>query len=100
MVQLWDVKDNVKNVAKIQAHKGEAKSITFSENGFYMGSCGSDNVVKMWDLRKIAKSEGEMQSFKLPDSDITPEKVVFDHSGIYLACAGDHVRFVMICCCC
>ena len=87
------MKDNVKNVAKIQAHKGDAKSITFSENGFYMGSCGADNTVKVWDLRKIAKASCELQSYKLPDSEVMPEKVVFDHSGIYLACAGDHTRF-------
>jgi pre-mRNA-processing factor 19 len=46
----------------------------------------------MWDLRKIAKNDCNLQTYKLPESSVAPEKVIFDHSGIYLACAGDHVR--------
>ena len=59
-----------------------------------MASCSADNTVKMWDLRKIMK-DCNFQTFQFPDSEVLPQSVTFDYSGIYLACAGDHIRIFL-----
>mmetsp|Transcript_20728 Transcript_20728/g.58334 ORF Transcript_20728/g.58334 Transcript_20728/m.58334 type:complete len:484 (+) Transcript_20728:188-1639(+) len=88
IIRLWDVKDKGKNVAKFTGHEGLVSSLAFSENGYYMASASADNTVKMWDLRKLK----DFATATLTDSDNTPQRVTFDHSGVYLAVAGQDVR--------
>jgi pre-mRNA-processing factor 19 len=91
IIRLWDVKDKGKNVANFSGHRGKITSIAFSENGFYMASASGDNSLKMWDLRRLK----EFQSYQFPDSEVVPQSVNFDYSGVYLLCAGDHLRVLV-----
>ena len=88
VVRLWDVKDKGKNVASFTGHRGKITSVAFSENGFYMASSSEDNSLKMWDLRKLK----DFQTYQFPDSEVMPQCVNFDFSGVYLLAAGDHLR--------
>jgi len=88
IIRLWDVKDKGKNAANFTGHKSKITSIAFSENGFFMASASADNTLKMWDLRKLK----DLMTFQFPESDVVPQSVNFDYSGVYLICAGDHIR--------
>jgi len=57
-----------------------------------MASASADNSLKMWDLRKLKDFSTPLQSFQFPESDVSPQSVNFDHSGVFLVCAGDHIR--------
>ena len=45
---------------------------------------GSNNIVKLWDLRKLV----DFQTLAIPNTMIV-NKLSFDRSGYYLATAGD-----------
>ncbi len=40
------------NVAKFEGHTAPIKSLSFSENGYYLATAAADGV-KLWDLRKL-----------------------------------------------
>lgn len=58
-------------------------------SGFYLATAADDDVVKLWDLRKLS-------NFKtIPlESNYEVKSLRFDHSGTYLAVAGSDVRYV------
>lgn len=77
-VYLWDVQQNMKNVAKLAGHTGAIRSLAFSSNGFHLATAGHDGVVKLWDLRELKKiSEFEVGS--------PLASVAFDASGSFFA---------------
>jgi pre-mRNA-processing factor 19 len=88
IIRLWDVKDKGKNAANFTGHKAKITSVAFSENGFFMASASADNTLKMWDLRKLK----DLMTYQFPESDVVPQSVNFDYSGVYLIAAGDHIR--------
>ncbi len=85
-VRIWDVKTS-KNVATLSdGHTGSVRSLSFSENGYYLATADSE-AVQLWDLRKPknfltlpAHSGGAISS------------VQFDASGMYLLVAGSELR--------
>lgn len=61
---------------------GPVRSITFSENGFWLGAAyGGSSSVSIWDLRKMAE-------IKSLDFGGRVECVRFDYTGQFLAGAG------------
>ena len=54
-----------------------------------MASASADNTLKMWDLRKLK----DLMTYQFPESDIVPQSINFDYSGVYLIAAGDHIRY-------
>mmetsp|Transcript_35045 Transcript_35045/g.82542 ORF Transcript_35045/g.82542 Transcript_35045/m.82542 type:complete len:508 (+) Transcript_35045:106-1629(+) len=90
MCRVWDVKTQ-QNVVSFGAHVGAVTSLSFSENGYYLSTTGSDGF-KVWDLRKVAKQGAQA----VPVKSFTPlndeaNEAVFDFSGQYLALAGGKV---------
>jgi len=83
LIRIWDLKSK-KNMATFQGHKGAITDLRFSENGYYLATSAMDNQVKLWDLRKLKS----FHSFDLPE-DYALTSIDFDHSGTYLAAAGD-----------
>jgi pre-mRNA-processing factor 19 len=84
-VKTWDVKTQ-KNVATFEGHTGTVSSLSFSENGYYLATA-AQNVVKLWDLRKLKN----FHSLDLPSGhDVTA--VDWDYSGTYLAVASEDIR--------
>jgi pre-mRNA-processing factor 19 len=77
-VKIWDVKSS-KVAAKVEGHVGAVRSMSFSENGYYLATCAEDGV-KLWDLRKLKN----FKSFEAAGV----RCVGFDHSGHYLAVGG------------
>lgn len=79
-IKVWEAR-NQKPVASFVDHSGAIKSISFSENGYYMASAAEDGV-KVWDLRKLKS----IQSLEPKGTGATC--VSFDHSGQFLAVGG------------
>ncbi len=52
-IAMWDVKSQ-QAALSFGAHSGTVPSLCFSENGYYLATCGKDGA-KVWDLRKVAK---------------------------------------------
>jgi len=74
-------------VAKLEGHESEVMSLTFSENGYYLGTASKDGSVKLWDLRKPIC----IQTIKVEES--APVNCVrFDRTGQYLAVAASTVQ--------
>ena len=62
-------------------------SISFSENGYYLASCGEEEkTVKVWDIRK----KQEVKTLELSEDNYV-SKVEFDKSGNYLTLAGHKI---------
>jgi pre-mRNA-processing factor 19 len=68
--------------AVLAGAEGTVTSVAFSENGRHTASTGSDGIVRVYDLRKTK----QVQAFELGSSG---NAVSFDHSGRYLAAAGE-----------
>jgi len=83
VVRVWDVLSQ-ENVASFECHKNEVSDITFSENGYYLANCSkSENVVKLWDLRKPSN----FKTLSFGEKEIISH-VEFDFSGNFLGVAG------------
>jgi len=81
-VMIWDIKAQ-KSAAQFEGHEQGVKSISFSENGYYMAS-GDGKAVKIWDLRKLKT---------LQTLEVACSGVDFDYSGQFLAAgAGNAVN--------
>ena len=80
VVKVWDMKTQ-KSVAKVEGHAGAVQALSFSENGYYLATGGTDGV-KLWDLRKLKK-------IRSLDAVGSATSVAFDHSGNYLAVGGN-----------
>ena len=72
-------------MATFEGHSQPVTSCAFSENGYYLASASADGTAKVWDLRKVSLLHSISVGSKL-------QSVAFDHSGQYLATAGDDVR--------
>jgi len=86
ILQIWDLKVG-KLVAKFEEHKGTILDLSFSENGYYLATAADDNVVKLWDLRKVKC----FHSLELPDT-FQLSSVEWDNSGSYIAATGADIR--------
>lgn len=53
IITIWDVKSQ-QAALSFGGHGGSVASLCFSENGYFLASCGNDGA-KVWDLRKVAK---------------------------------------------
>lgn len=84
-IRIWEVRQQ-KNVASFPDHTGTVRSLSFSENGYYLGSAGDDGV-KLWDLRKL-----KVLRTLTPFDDAPCNVVSFDNSGQYLGVGGADAR--------
>ncbi|CEO99903.1 unnamed protein product (mitochondrion) [Plasmodiophora brassicae] len=86
---IWDPRENKIAVQPFEGHSGKITSLAFSENGYYMAAGDGDGSAKIWDLRKLkAVHAFASQSYI--------HSVRFDHTGHYLAIAGDSVRVIEV----
>jgi pre-mRNA-processing factor 19 len=60
------------------------RSLSFSENGYYLATSAEDGV-KVWDLRKLKA----FKSIEAAAPAALPLPVRFDFSGLYLAVGGE-----------
>jgi len=84
-VAMWDVKSQ-QAALSFGGHGGPVSSLCFSENGYYLATCGKDGA-KVWDLRKVAKQGANAAPLKAFGG--TAFDSHFDYSGTYFAVAGD-----------
>ncbi|BDA49495.1 Pre-mRNA-processing factor 19 [Coccomyxa sp. Obi] len=90
LVRMWEARQS-KAVAKFDTHKGAVRSISFSENGYYLATAADDGV-KLWDLRKLKNFKSlEAPAAAGPGA---PLAVGFDFSGQNLAVGGADARVV------
>lgn len=82
-IRVWECRTQ-KCVAKFD---DGANCLSFSENGYYMASCGNYGV-KVWDLRKLKC----VQDFPSEGKKDVTASVAFDHSGLYLGTGGASAR--------
>ncbi|KAH7695786.1 nuclear matrix protein SNEV, partial [Aphelenchoides avenae] len=90
-VKIWDLKEQ-SNVAKFPGHRGDVRSLSFSENGYYLATGDSDGDVKIFDLRKLKL----FKSMQIGEGDAPINRVAFDSSGAYLAIAGADINVVHV----
>jgi pre-mRNA-processing factor 19 len=81
-LKLWEAKSQ-QHAASLSGHTGKVHSLSFSENGYYLASAGTDGV-KIWDLRKLKS----IQSLTPFGDDKGATSVSFDTSGLYLGVGG------------
>ncbi len=62
-VAMWDVKSQ-QAALSYGAHSGSISSLCFSENGYYLATCGKDGA-KVWDLRKVAKQVRHASAYRM-----------------------------------
>nr|CAG8497874.1 3203_t:CDS:10 [Entrophospora candida] len=86
VVRIWDIKAQ-QNVATMEGHTGKVKSLSFSENGYYLATSSEDNLIKIWDLRK----QTNVHTLTLENTKKI-NKVVWDYSGQYIAVCGSDIR--------
>lgn len=84
-VAVWDIKDQV-TVATLQGHEGDVRSLSFSENGYYLATGSTDGSVKLWDLRKPVC----VQTLKISEGPVN--SVRFDSTGQYIAVGAHSVH--------
>ncbi len=87
MIKLWDITTQ-QEFAKLEDLNMHAISnLSFSENGFYLASCGvEDTQIRIWDIRK----NKVIKYIKLDEGNYA-NKIQFDNSGNYLSFAGHSV---------
>lgn len=84
-VKLWDIKTGQVATA-FEGHDSAILSTSFSQNGYHFATTAGD-VVKFWDLRKLA----EFHSIQLEQVG----RVRFDYSGKYVGVThGTNLRFL------
>jgi WD40 repeat protein len=66
-------------------------ALCFNENGYQLASCGADDTVKIWDLRKLKCT----QEIQLPTHHHA-HTVAFDNSGTFLAVGANDIRTYMV----
>jgi len=82
-LRIWDITSQ-ENITTFEAHTNDVASISFSENGYYLATCGLKNPdVKIWDLRK----PDLFKTITLNKEDL--HSVEFDYSGNYLGVVGN-----------
>lgn len=79
-LRIWDLKEGT-NVANLQDHEGDMTALTFSENGYHLVAAASDNVVRVWDLRKLAVVKAIALKSRV-------EALCIDASASYLGVGG------------
>jgi WD40 repeat protein len=86
-LKLWDISSQTMLMSL--NNEEETNSISFSENGFYLASCGKmDDKIRIWDIRKQKVVQTKyLQSSN--DDNTYINNVSFDHSGSYVACYGN-----------
>lgn len=60
-MEWWDIRERAP-VAKFHDHQHAIYDISFSENGYLLGSAGGDGTVRIWDMRKqkvVSQVQGE-----------------------------------------
>lgn len=87
VIKLWDITSQ-QEILKLADHGMErVNSISFSENGYYLASCGEeDQTVRVWDIRK----NKVLKSLQLEEDNYV-SKVEFDNSGNYLTLSGHKI---------
>ena len=89
-LRIWDVKSGT-IATQFSDFSGKVTSLSFSENGYYVAAASECNLVKIWDLRKLAN----IHTIELPDM---ASKVKFDESAQFLGVSHGHsVRYVNFC---
>jgi len=83
-IKIWDLTSQ-QEILKLHDHGMESvSSISFSQNGFYLASCGEEDLtVRIWDIRK----NKVVKTLNL-EIDQNVNKVSFDSSGNYLTLSG------------
>ena len=81
-LRIWDITSQ-ENITTFEAGTSDISSISFSENGYYLATCGVKCPdVKIWDLRK----PDLLKTISLSKEDL--HRVQFDYSGSYLGVVG------------
>eukprot|EP00892_Ulva_mutabilis_P001038 jgi/Ulvmu1/10935/UM007_0114.1 len=80
-VRLFDTRQAVAPLSKMEGVQGAVRSISFNENG-YWAAVASDAGVQLWDLRKMSITT-TLQPFDAPAATVS-----WDFSGKFLACGG------------
>lgn len=85
-VKIWDLRDQ-KRVAIFPGRHGPVKSLSFSENGYYLASGTDIGEVTIWDLRKL-----DCVKNIVIDEDKHPVSAIsFDQTGSFLAAAASNI---------
>lgn len=83
VAKIWDLSTE-KEVISFDPLGSGVKSISFSNNGFYFGVCGG-NEIKFFDLRK----QKEVKRIEM-DEDCVLESLRFDKTGLLFGFAGNN----------
>lgn len=84
-VQIWEIHTQ-SPIVQLPAFDTAVTSLSFSENGYHLAASSQDGTVRVFDLRKTI----QLHEFRSPGS--TVNKVQYDYTGQYLACAGPDIR--------
>ncbi|CEG80296.1 Putative Pre-mRNA-processing factor 19 [Rhizopus microsporus] len=79
--------DKHRIAANFGEHTGKINALAFSENGYIIATASEDNLVKLWDLRKLSNTK----TFTL-DEGYKVNTLAFDDYGQFLAVGGSDVR--------
>merc|ERR1711879_70090 len=85
VVKIWEIHAQ-NDIVTLPKFDYTITSVCFSQNGYHLAASAADGTVRVFDLRKTAM----LHEFQSPGSAI--QKVTYDFSGNYLACAGAKLR--------
>ena len=92
VVNVWDMRERAPNFTQLEGGNGlqRATGLSFSENGYHLGTGHASGVVALWDLRK-------MKMLKRHDGKSPVGGVAFDYSAQRLAGAySGHVTVLPV----